>query len=121
MRFGQPGGMRFLRGGRDHFMIALPQKRRVMASIIISLAFNCLLLIISFVTDPRGGRPNFASGIVEILGLPGGVAAAALAGGEHGGAAQLLVMIASLILFYAVVAWLILRLCVRSPEGHPRL
>lgn len=101
-------------------MIVLLRKSRVKAAVLISLASNCLLLVASFTTDPRGGPPSVASRIVEVLGLPGGVVASAFTDGEHGGGAQILVMLGSLILFYAAIAWLVLRLCIHSPEGQMR-
>jgi|SRR5579872_523468 len=96
-------------------MSSLFQRRRIEVAGVLSLVFNCLLFVASFLTDPRGGNASTISRVIEILGLPAGAVAELLAGGAHGGTAQVIVMIGSSVLLYMGIAWIALRLFVRSP------
>jgi len=101
-------------------MVPLAQRNRVATALVLSIGFNCLLLIAAFITDTRDGTETVLSKIVSVLGLPAGAVAEVLGGGEHGGGGQVLVMLAASLVFYAAIAWSLLLLWVRIRSKHRR-
>ena len=111
MRFGKPRGLRSL---RRIIMNLLKRYRRIAISFLFSLALNSLLFAVSLSINPR--KPVPTSGmqrIVDALSAPSSTFAEWVAPGGHGGThfvIALIAAVASSLVFYAALAWVILSL-----------
>lgn len=104
---------------RSNVMSRNPQSRRIFAALGVSCAINVVWFTLDALAGPTTYHPSRLSKIAGALGYPGGTIADWLAPRGHdaayfiGGA---LIAVASSLLFYAVLAWVILTILAWLPS-----
>jgi len=88
------------------------QFRRIAIALALSLGFNCFLVVLSVIGGLNRDERSPLSKVIEVLGLPAGLIAWPFAGHGHD-LSEAVIMGASRIVFYALLAWLGLTLLAR--------
>lgn len=107
-------------------MKAALQTRRIVVALALSVGLNILLGALSVVSGAETNEHSLLSKIIEILGAPAGLIAWPFAAHGHD-LAEAVIMTASLIFAYALVAWFVLawlarrrrQRCAPTPSQRP--
>ena len=94
-----------------------PQIRRIFIALLTSGALNGILLVLDSFTDPQRRSRSLPFRIVEILFAPSGTFAEWLVPAGHDAAhifSAIVVSIVSSVIFYGVLAWVILTIWARA-------
>lgn len=80
--------------------------QRMTIALVTSMVLNCILIAMPFFTNPETFPSSVFGKIVHVLGRPGGTFTEWLLPGHD--MSQVVLVIVSSVVFYAVLAWLVL-------------